>query len=114
MRLSPRVSLSFHGQCQTGFVGYAQCMGGEVVFMLTWGDSPAAAEAPPGWQTKLYHATLRIGATVIYGGDPVPDKYDRPRGFSVMLEMDDAAAADRIFQALVEQARVDMPLQETF
>ena len=36
------------------------------------GDSPMAAEAPDGWGAKVYHATLKIGDTVINGGDTLP------------------------------------------
>jgi PhnB protein len=31
-----------------------------------------------------------------------------------VLQMDDPIAAERVFQALSENGRVDMPLQETF
>jgi PhnB protein len=80
---------------------------------MTWGDSPAAAEAP-GWESKVYHATLKFGDTVLQGSDARPDQYERPRGFSLILQMDDADAADRVFKALSTNAHIGMPLQETF
>lgn len=114
MKLSPQISLCFNGECQAAFRLYARCLSGTVAFMLTWGDSPAAAEAPPGWEGKLYHATLRIGEAEISGSDVPPDRYLRPQGFSVVLQMDDIATAERAFHALAEQGRIDWPLQETF
>jgi PhnB protein len=51
---------------------------------------------------------------VITGGDVRPDRYEQPRGFAVVLEMDDAAAAERVFEALAANGRIEMPLQQTF
>jgi PhnB protein len=114
MKLYPHLSLTFNGQCEAAFRLYEQCMGGTIAFMLTWGNSPAAADAPPGWEAKIYHATLKIGDTEITGGDLPADRYEPPKGFSVVLQMDDPLVAERIFQALAEGGRIEMPLQETF
>jgi len=114
MKLNPHISLAFNGQCEAAFRCYERCLNGTIAFMLTWGNSPAAADAPAGWESKIYHATLEIGDCVITGGDLPSPRYEPPKGFSVVLEMDDPAAAERIFQALAEGARIQMPLQETF
>jgi PhnB protein len=114
MKLTPHLSLGFDGQCEAAFRFYERCLGGAIAYTLTWGDSPLAAEAPPGWDAKIAHATLKIGDTVITGSDLPPDRYEQPKGFSLVLQMDDSAAAERIFQALGENGRIDMPLQETF
>lgn len=42
------------------------------------------------------------------------ERYQKPRGFSLILEIGDAAEADRIFATLAENGAVQMPLQETF
>lgn len=114
MKLHPHLSLNFNGRCEAAFRFYERCLNGTIAYMLTWGNSPAAADAPPGWAVKVYHATLKIGDTEITGGDLPPGRYEQPKGFSVVLEMDDPVAAERIFQALAENARIQMPLQEAF
>jgi PhnB protein len=114
MRLNPHISLTFNGRCEAAFRSYEKCLNGTIQFMLTWGNSPAAGEAPPGWNEKIYHATLKVGDTVITGGDVAPDRYEQPRGFSIVLEMNDPVAAERVFEALAENGRIEMPLQETF
>src|SRR6476646_11780114 len=100
MKLNPQLSLAFNGQCEAAFRFYERCLDGTITFMITWGNSPAAPDAPPGWGAKIYHATLKIGDTAISGGDVPPDRYEPPRGFSIVLQMDDAVAAERIFQSL--------------
>jgi PhnB protein len=114
MKLTPQISLAFNGQCEAAFRFYEQCLNGTITFMLTWGNSPMAADAPPGWDTKIAHATLKIGDTAIAGSDVPPDRYQQPKGFEVVLQMDDAVAAERVFQTLAERGRIAMPLQETF
>ena len=114
MKLDPHISLGFNGQCEAAFRLYERCLDGTIAFMVTWGDSPAAAEAPPGWEAKIYHATLRVGDIALAGGDLPPDRYEPPKGFQILLNMDDPIAAERIFQALAENGRTVMPLQETF
>jgi PhnB protein len=98
MKLIPQLSLAFGGQCEAAFTLYERCLNGTIAFMLRWGESPAAAQAPPGWAAKIYHATLKIGDTAILGGDVPPERYEPPRGFEVVLQMDDAVAAERVFQ----------------
>jgi PhnB protein len=114
MKLTPRISLSFDGHCEAAFKLYEKCMNGTITFMLTWGDSPMAAQAPPGWGTKINHATLNVGDTAISGSDALPGQYEPPQGFSIILQMEDADAAERVFQALAEHGTVGMPLQKTF
>jgi PhnB protein len=106
--------LSFDGQCEAAFQRYEQCLGGKIVAMMTYAGSPMAAQAPPGWGNKILHATLTLGYQVLSGADAPPEHYRRPQGFSVLLSLDDAAEAERIFNALAEKGAVQMPLQETF
>jgi PhnB protein len=112
--LTPHVSLVFNGQCEAAFRHYADCLDGTIVFMLTWAASPMAADAPPDWGNKILHASLKIGDTVMNGADMPPDRYKAPQGFAVMLDMTDPAVAERVFETLAKDARIEMPLQETF
>jgi PhnB protein len=114
MKLNPHISLAFDGQCEAAFRSYEQSLGATIAFMLTWGNSPMAAEAPPGWDAKIAHATLKIGETMISGSDVPLDRYQQPKGFEVVLQMDDPAAAERLFAALAEKGTVARPLEETF
>jgi PhnB protein len=114
MALKPHLSIMFDGQCEAAFRFYERCLNGTISFMLTWGHSPAAAEAPPDWAEKVYHATLEVGDFVMTGGDLPSDKYEKPKGFSIVLGVDNPAVAQRIFDELAENGRIAMPLQETF
>jgi PhnB protein len=41
---------------------------------------------------------------------PSPGQYEQPKGFRIFLEADDPADTERLFQALAENATIDMPL----
>ena len=112
LRINPH--LAFNGQCQAAFESYEKCMGGRILFMMTYGDSPMAEQTPPSWRKKIIHATFALGEQRLTGGDVQPEKYQKPQGIAVALNLGDAAEADRLFQALAENGVVQMPVQETF
>ena len=112
MQLNPH--LSFNGQCQKAFKFYQQCLGGNIQTMMTHGDSPMADQVPSEWRDKILHATLIVGETALMGADVPPDSYKEPRGFSITIQINEPADAERIFRALSEGGTVTMPLQETF
>jgi PhnB protein len=112
MRLNPY--LTFNGQCETAFKFYEKCLGGKILMMMTYGDSPMAGQSPPDWRKKILHATFALGDHVLQGADALPENYQKPQGFSVMLNVGAAAEADRIFRNLAENGAVQIALQETF
>jgi PhnB protein len=114
MRIAPHISLTFNGDCDAAFALYKECLGGTVTFRLTWGDSPMAHLAPEDWQDKIMHATLTVDGTPLSGGDVLPSTYEHPQGFQLQLDLDDVAAAERIFSMLAEGGRVTHPLEQTF
>jgi PhnB protein len=113
MTLNPCINLSFDGRCEEAFKFYKRCLNGKITYMLAWGDSPMAKDAPPDWGRKIAHATLAVGETRIQGSDPAPGGYQSPRGFSLTLNCT-AGDAERLFHDLAEGGTVGMPLQQTF
>lgn len=113
MPLNPCINLSFDGQCEAAFRLYERCLNGKIAFMLTWGDSPVARDAPPEWSNKVFHATLLVGDTRLQGSDPAPGSYEPPRGFEITLNPAESDAL-RLFSELAEGGTIRMPLQETF
>lgn len=114
MAMKISVHLSFRGECEVAFLFYAKCLGGSVVTMLTYGQSPLASQVPADWQGKILHATLVVDDVELAGADVAPGDYERPQGFSTLLEVSGVAEAERIFAALAEGGIVRMALQQTF
>ncbi len=112
MRWNPH--LSFNGQCETAFRFYEKCLGGRIDMMLSFGDSPMAGETPDDWHGKILHATFTLGEQVLTGGDERPERYEPPRGFSILLNLAAADEAERIFALLAADGKVQMPVRKTF
>jgi PhnB protein len=112
MRLNPH--LVFNGQCEAAFRFYEQCLGGKIIMMLTWGSSPMAGEVPPESSGKILHATLSIGDSILNGADTISGQYEQPKGFYVLINVEEPVEAERVFQTLAEGGTVQMPIQKTF
>jgi PhnB protein len=106
--------LNFNGQCEAAFKFYEKCLGGKIEGAFPYGESPMSKDVPADWQKKLMHATLVAGDQVLMGADAPPGRYQKPEGFSVAINLKDAAKSERIFHALAEGGTVKMPIQETF
>ena len=106
--------LSFDGRCEEAFKFYERCLGGKIVFSMTYGEAPGPDKGPPDWGKKIMHTTLTVGDRVLQGADSPPGQYQKPQGFGLALAMKDPAEAERVFNALAENATIQMPLTETF
>jgi PhnB protein len=112
MHLNPY--LMFNGQCEAAFKFYEQCLGGKIVAMMTYAESPMADQTSPESRSKIMHACLKVGDRELMGSDSPPQYQEEAAGFSVNLAIDDPAEAERVFNALAANGEVKMPLQETF
>jgi PhnB protein len=112
MQINPY--LNFNGQCEAAFKFYEQCLGGKIVAIIPHAGSNMPPGMPAEWDEKILHARLMVGDQTLMGSDAPPSCYEKPRGFSVSLNVNTPEEAERIFAALVEGGSVDMPIQETF
>jgi PhnB protein len=112
MQVSP--SLSFRGECETAFRFYEHILGGAIVTLLTYGMSPLAPQVPEDWRGKILHATLAVGDYYVMGTDAPPDQYRPPQGFALLIDADEPADADRLFDALADRGTIKVPMQKTF
>ena len=112
MQVSPY--LSFNGQCEDAFTLYAACLGGTLGPMFRYAGSPMADQVSADWQDKVMHGSVTIGEQVLMGGDVAPDNYERPRGFTLSIQIKSTAEAERIFDELSQGGHVSMPIEQTF
>src|SRR4051794_20062089 len=95
--------LSFDGRCEEALTFYAKVLGGKTSMLMTWGESPMGKDAPPDWGKKVIHATFELDGKTIGASDSPPGYYKKPQGFSVTLDLDKEADAERVFKALAEK-----------
>ncbi|HET7301060.1 MAG TPA: VOC family protein, partial [Oleiagrimonas sp.] len=75
-------------------------------------------QVPADKRDLIMHACIAVGDDVLMasdwgcGSDSPP--FEAPRGFSVSLNVDSVAEAERVYTALAEGGRANMPLNKTF
>ena len=111
MHLNPQ--LMFNGDCEEAFHAYARLLGGTVIYVLRYRQSPMAEQVPPEWQDKVAHARVRVAGIDLTGGDVTEADYQPPRGVSLLLGVPDPADAERVFDGLAAGGTVQMPIQQT-
>jgi len=109
--------LFFDGRAEEAIDFYKQALGAEVEMLMRFGESPEPPPpdmVPPGNEDKVMHACIHInGAPVMIsdGGCGNAQKFD---GFSLSVNARDETEADRMFTALSDGGRVEMPMGPTF
>jgi PhnB protein len=106
--------LYFNGDCEAAFKFYEQCLGGKIVAMMSYGESPMGEQTPTEQRDKIMHVQLTAGDVNLMGSDSPPEYFEQPQGFLVNLQFDNVEEGERIFNALAEKGTVKMPFQETF
>jgi PhnB protein len=107
--------LAFNNQCKEAFEFYEKCLGGKIVAMIGYGDTPAKEHMPANTGARIMHARLVLGDQVLMGCDAHPEMpYDGIRGNDVAVQVETPAEAERLFAALSEGGTVQMPIGETF
>ncbi len=105
--------LNFNNQCKEAFEAYEQILGGKIGAMMSFADMPGSENMPAGSASSIMHARLDVGDQVLMGSDCVT-QYEKPAGIYPSLHMSDVAEGERIFNALAEGGKVEMPFEPTF
>jgi PhnB protein len=106
--------LNFNGNCAEAMRFYEKTFGG-TLRLMTQGESPMAAQLPPGDAQRVLHAHLEFEGNVLMAADCMSSMpYNGMHGFGIALNTPTAAAAQQLFDALGAGGKVTMPLQKTF
>lgn len=112
MQMTPY--LNFKGDCEAAFKFYEQCLGGQGLSFHRYGGSPMQDQVPAELRDRVMHATLLCGKTALMGADAPPQYYRETQGFSVSVNVDKTEDAERVFNALAQGGKIQMPIQQTF
>lgn len=112
MALNPY--LHFDGRCEEAFNFYAQLLHGKIEGKFTFADAPPEMGSHADWKDKIMHARMAAGDQILLGSDAPPSRYSKPQGFSVSYSLKDPAEGERVFKALSQGGKVEMPFGKTF
>jgi PhnB protein len=69
---------------------------------------------PPGSEDKVMHAAFHIGDTQVMASDGRAQGQPKFEGFALSLDAKTEAEATKLFNALADGGKVQMPLMKTF
>lgn len=105
--------LHFDGTCEEALNFYKGIFGGEITSLERYAGSPMESEIPDFYRNKVMHANFKAGPLKLMGSDGSPRGGEGTR-VSLALGGDDPDEGKRIFDALADGGKVDMPFQDTF
>ena len=106
--------LNFKGQCEAAFKLYERCLDGQLGEIFRYAGTSLADQVPADWQDKVMHGSVTVGGQELMGADVAPDRYEPLKGFSLSIQIEDTAEAERIFRELSHAGSMVMPLEKTF
>jgi PhnB protein len=112
--------LIFNGRCEEAIDFYKKSLGAKVEMLMRFKENPdkekmGADCVPPGGDDKVMHSSFKIGDTVVMASDGMSyDQKPEFKGFSLTVTAKDDAEADKLFNALANGGKVQMPLGKTF
>lgn len=114
MRIEPY--LQFNGNCAQALEYYRQHLHGTDLCLMPFRGSPGQEQVKEDWYDKIMHGSVQLGSTMLMGSDGgcTEDGAKGMSGCSVCLTLDTPEEAERAFDALARDGKVQMPLEETF
>jgi len=112
MKMNPY--LNFNGKCAEAFEFYVKVLNGKDLRIMTFRDSPMAAQMPANEKDWVMHARVSVGGDTLMGSDAPGGRYSKPQGYAVSFSVDTPAEAERVFKGLSEGGTVGMPMTENF
>lgn len=108
--------LFFGGRCDEAIEFYQRSIGATLEMLMRFRENPQPTPEganPPGWESKVMHASLRIGGCRVMVSDGCESSTPFS-GFSLSIAFPTAAEAERAFAALADGGRITMPISPTF
>lgn len=109
--------LFFRGRCEEALDHYKSVLGGRVGLVMRFKDNPDKPprdKVPAALDDKIMHAEINIAGTDLMMSDGMKSG---PIDFSCMslsLSVATEAEADRLFEALAKEGRIEMPIGPAF
>lgn len=105
--------ITFKGECKEAMEFYAKCLNGQIEMVSTF--SEMKMEVADEFKDKIMHAVLKAGDLTLMFSDTVQAMEGTIKGNSISLSLnfDDIETLQKTFDALAEDGKITMPLQDT-
>jgi PhnB protein len=102
------------GNTEDAFNFYKSVFGGDFTVLQRMKDAPQADQLPDADKNKIMHIALPLGNNTLMGTDMIESmghKMTRGNNISLSLTTFSEAETEKLFKALSEGGKVDMPLE---
>ena len=106
--------LSFEGRAQEAIDFYKSALGAKVDAVMQFKDAPPEMQANMPNKDKVMHAAFHIGDTQVMATDGQCSGKSQFSGITLTLNAASNGEAEKLFNALAQGGKVNMPLNETF
>ena len=113
-----QIYLFFDGRTEEALDFYKKTLGIEVLMLMRFKDNPEKdrhpESCPPGAENKVMHSSFKLGDQRVMASDGYAKGNTEFKGFALSLSTKSEAEADKVFAALADGGKVEMPLGKTF
>ncbi len=110
-RLQPY--LIFAGNCEEALTHYARCLGGQIVMLQRYSESPLDVAEEHG--SRVFNSVFRADDITFMASDNLPEHMlQSGSNFAMFVTFSDPSEQARTFEELGRDGRVLMPLREGF
>jgi PhnB protein len=106
--------LSFEGRADEAIEFYKKAIGAKVDMLMRFKEAPDQSMISPESKDKVMHAALHAGDTQLLMSDGRCTGSANFSGIVLALSVQTEGDAERIFNALADGGKVNMPLAKTF
>ena len=106
--------LAFEGRCDEAIEFYKTAIDAKVDMLMRFKDAPDQSMVSPANKNKVMHAALRAGDTQLLMSDGRCTGNPNFSGIALALSTSTDADAERMFNALADGGKVNMPMTKTF
>jgi len=109
--------LTFDGNCDEAFEFYKSVFGGDFLTMMRFGDMDTGQPVQESEKNRVMHVALPIGPGNILMASDIPAAMGPltiGNNFSISINADSEAEADKLFAGLSAGGKVTMPMGKVF
>ena len=107
--------LFFNGRADEALAFYKKTIGAQEQMLMRFKDNPDKSNAPPSVKPEsVMHMAFKVGDTLCMGSDGMNSGKTDFKGFALSLDPRSEEEAKKMFGALSEGGKVEMPLGKTF
>ena len=111
MKMTPYIH--FAGNAEEALNFYKEVLGGEIVALNRYGDSPMPTDED--YKQKIIHARLLFGDNLLMFSDTFKGNAVHTNGnIQLSVEMKDKVQMETVFSQLAAGGKIVMPLQDQF